>query len=79
MHLYDKRSLNFPLRLSPTSKVTAAALAREDGISLNHFINLAVAEKVSRMESEILTQHQATSTTQKLMLAVSVVNKKFYS
>ena len=79
MHLYDKRSLSFPLRLSPTSKEAAAALAREDGISLNHFINLAVAEKISRMESEILTQHQTMSKAQKLMLAVSVVNRKFYS
>jgi hypothetical protein len=39
----------FPLRLAKSQGEMASALARRDGISLNHFICLAVAEKISRL------------------------------
>ena len=42
----------FPLRLAKSVKETASAHARKDGISLNHFINLAVAEKISRLKRD---------------------------
>jgi hypothetical protein len=45
----------FPLRLPKSLRETAKELASKEGISLNHFISLAVAEKISRVE------HQATS------------------
>ena len=47
-----KRALSFPLRLCPSTRQQATRLAQHDGISLNHFISLAVAEKISRMEHE---------------------------
>lgn len=47
-----KRSLTYPLRLCPSIRAQAEALAKQDRISLNHFISLAVAEKLSRMEHE---------------------------
>ena len=50
----EKRRISFPLRLSPSLRDHAKALAREDGVSLNHFINLALAEKVSRLEIAIV-------------------------
>jgi predicted HicB family RNase H-like nuclease len=43
---------SFPLRLAKSLKEMASALANKDGVSLNHFISLAVAEKISRMEHE---------------------------
>jgi hypothetical protein len=46
---YKRRQL-FPLRLSPSMRREANELAHREGISLNHFISLAVAEKLSRME-----------------------------
>lgn len=46
----QKRALSFPLRLCPSVRQQATHLAQTDGISLNHFISLAVAEKISRME-----------------------------
>ena len=49
-----KRHQSFPLRLSPSIRQQANDLAHLDGISLNHFISLAVAEKVSRMEQAAL-------------------------
>jgi hypothetical protein len=54
-----KRHQSFPLRLSPSIRQQANDLAHNDGISLNHFISLAVAEKVSRMEQATLNIEQA--------------------
>jgi hypothetical protein len=34
-------------------------LAQSEGLSLNHFISLAVAEKISRMEQSIWLKEQA--------------------
>jgi hypothetical protein len=45
-----RRRLCFPLRLSPSLRAQASSLAEREGISLNHFISLAIAEKVIRME-----------------------------
>lgn len=41
----------FLLRLSPSVREDAEAFAREEGISLNQFISLALAERIARMES----------------------------
>lgn len=42
----------FPLRLANSLREAANALATHEGISLNHFISLAVAEKISRIEDQ---------------------------
>jgi HicB-like protein involved in pilus formation len=42
----------FPLRLARSLRESAKALAERDGISLNHFISLAIAEKISRLEQQ---------------------------
>lgn len=44
------RRQSFPLRLSDSLKREASRLAEEEQVSLNHFIALAVAEKLSRLE-----------------------------
>jgi predicted HicB family RNase H-like nuclease len=43
---------SFPLRLPRSLKAAAKLMADRDGISLNHFISLAVAEKVERVSRE---------------------------
>jgi len=50
MELNLKRKQSFLLRLPLSTRERAAELAHEEGTSLNHFIALAVAEKISRME-----------------------------
>ena len=48
---------SFPLRLPKSIKTEAAETARQEKITLNHFITLAVVEKLTRMgnrETEIL-------------------------
>ena len=42
----------YPLRLPTSLKKEVARLARRDGASVNQFIALAVAEKVSALETE---------------------------
>jgi hypothetical protein len=46
---YCRRQI-FPLRLSPSMRHQASNLAHREGISLNHFVSLAIAEKITRME-----------------------------
>ena len=41
---------SFPLRLPFSIRRQANDLAQKDGLSLNQFISLAVAEKVTRLE-----------------------------
>jgi predicted HicB family RNase H-like nuclease len=45
----DNQAKQFPLRLARSLREAANLVARREGISLNHFISLAVAEKVSRI------------------------------
>lgn len=47
----QKRKQSFLLRLPVSVRQQATEIAREEGTSLNHFISLAVAEKISRMTS----------------------------
>jgi HicB family len=78
MKLCDKRRMTFPLRLAVSLKDSAHALAQQDGISLNHFISLAVAEKISRLESEALSERNYSSRQSKLALAVGSMHKTLY-
>ncbi|WP_263356062.1 toxin-antitoxin system HicB family antitoxin [Acidicapsa ligni] len=54
---YQRRQC-FPLRLSPSMRHEANDLAHQEGISLNHFISLAIAEKISRMEHSAWLKEQ---------------------
>jgi hypothetical protein len=51
------RVMSFPLRLGVSLKATANLLALKDGVSLNYFISVAVAEKISRIEQQSLIDH----------------------
>jgi hypothetical protein len=42
----------FPLRLMPSVRKTAESYSGKEGVSLNQFINLAVAEKLAHMQHE---------------------------
>jgi predicted HicB family RNase H-like nuclease len=50
-----KPRIAFPLRLATSLRERAEEHATADGVSINQFINLAVAEKISRLESQMLT------------------------
>jgi HicB family len=46
----QKERASFALRLAASIQKRAQLLAERDGVSLNHFISLAVAEKIERLE-----------------------------
>ena len=51
---------NFPLRLPDSVRRAAEAAAIEDGVSLNQFINIAVAEKTAALSGiRMLTDRAA--------------------
>ena len=50
---------NYALRLQPSLKAAAEELAAEEGTSLNQFINVAVAEKLSALITERYFQERA--------------------
>jgi len=56
------RPQSFPLRLSASTRQQANDLAKREGISLNHFISLAVAEKISRLEHDSFISQQKAQT-----------------
>lgn len=54
------RTSNYALRLLSSLKAEAEQFAREDGTTLNQFINLAVAEKLAALKTETLLQERAS-------------------
>jgi len=52
---------NYALRLQPSLKQAAERLAAAEGTSLNQFINVAVAEKLSAMETEVFFRERAAN------------------
>jgi predicted HicB family RNase H-like nuclease len=74
----EKRRMTFPLRLATSLRDMANILAQKDGVSLNHFISLAVAEKISRLENETFNEHHDFSRRQRLAVATGVIHRNFY-
>jgi hypothetical protein len=52
---------NYALRLQPSLKAAAERMATREGASLNQFINVAVAEKLSALETEEFFRARAAS------------------
>lgn len=61
--------VSYPLKMPKSVKAAAARLAKEDGVSLNQFIAVAVAEKVGAMEtaSEFLKRRAGKAKPAELM------------
>jgi hypothetical protein len=51
----SKRNKSFPLRLPRTTRQQIDKLAEDEGISINNFISLAVAERIIRLEQYFQT------------------------
>lgn len=47
----EMKQKTYPLRITPSLRSEVQRLAREELISMNHFITLAIAEKLTRMNS----------------------------
>jgi uncharacterized protein (DUF1778 family) len=60
---------NYSLRLQPSLKAAAERMATADGTSLNQFINVAVAEKLSALETEAFFQARAAKGNREAFLS----------
>jgi hypothetical protein len=49
----SSRPISFPLRLPFSTRRQAIEIAEREGLSLNQFISLAVAEKITRLEHTV--------------------------
>jgi hypothetical protein len=60
---------SYPLKLPTSIKTAAQRLAREDGVSLNQWISVAVAEKIGAVEtaSEFLRRRAGNATPADLL------------
>ncbi|MBV6417207.1 MAG: hypothetical protein CMLOHMNK_01846 [Steroidobacteraceae bacterium] len=67
----------YPLKLPNSIKTAAAALAREEGVSLNQFIAAAVAEKVGvlRTAAEFLRERAGDASPKDLLRYVRAARK----
>lgn len=50
MNKENSHPISFPLRLPFSTRRQAIEIAQREGLSLNQFISLAVAEKITRLE-----------------------------
>ncbi|MBS0472338.1 MAG: toxin-antitoxin system HicB family antitoxin [Proteobacteria bacterium] len=64
------RKSNFALRLQPSLLDEARKLAEIEGVALNQFINVAVAEKVSALRTENYLEARAARGSVPKALAV---------
>ncbi len=53
----------FPLRLMPSVRRTAEVFSEKEGVSLNQFINVAVAEKLAHLEHDEWLRHRKKPTS----------------
>ena len=65
----------FPLRLMPSVRRTAEAFSEKEGVSLNQFINVAVAEKLAHLEHEEWVRNRKQPTKELKAKALSLLDK----
>jgi len=53
----SRKGSSYPLRLPLTMRRELEALAKREGISINHLISLAVAEKIVRYQQQAIPDH----------------------
>src|ERR1700685_2517034 len=65
----------FPLRLMPSVRRTAEVFSEKEGVSLNQFINVAVAEKLAHLEHEEWVRKRKQPTKEIAARALKLLDK----
>src|SRR5260370_35349138 len=65
----------FPLRLMPSVRRTAEVYSEKEGVSLNQFINVAVAEKLAHLEHEECVRNRKQPSKELAARALSLLSK----
>jgi hypothetical protein len=64
----------FPLRLMPSVRRTAEAFSKKEGVSLNQFINVAVAEKLAHLEHDQWLRNRSKPSAQAIAKALHTLD-----
>ena len=65
----------FPLRLMPSVRREAEKFSGKEGVSLNQFINVAVAEKLAHLQHEEWIASRQKVTPERIAQAMAILNK----
>ena len=66
----------FPLRLMPSVRQGAENFSEKEGVSLNQFINVAVAEKLAHLQHEEWIARRQKVTPERVARAMAILNKR---
>ena len=75
----DERKVSlskFPLRLMPSLRKSAEAVSRREGVSLNQFINVAVAEKLAVIEHNEWLARRPSASPERIKRALEILNRE---
>jgi hypothetical protein len=65
----------FPLRLMPSVRKVAEDFSQKEGVSLNQFINVAVAEKLAHLQHEEWLARRPKATSGSIAKALQVLDR----
>ena len=65
----------FPLRLMPSVRQSAETYSQKEGVSLNQFINVAVAEKLASLHYEEWLHDRQPPTRKSVAAALRILDK----
>lgn len=65
----------FPLRLMPSVRRVAENFSQKEGVSLNQFINIAVAEKLAHLQHEEWLAHRPKASAALIAKALDILDR----
>jgi len=65
----------FPLRLMPSVRRVAENFSQKEGVSLNQFINVAVAEKLAHLQHEEWLGHRPKASAGLIAKALDILDR----
>jgi hypothetical protein len=65
----------FPLRLMPSVRKVAEDFSQREGVSLNQFINVAVAEKLAHLQHEEWLARRSKATSGSIAKALQILDR----
>lgn len=65
----------FPLRLMPSVRRVAEEFSQKDGVSLNQFINIAVAEKLAQLQHDEWLKSRPKPTAARVARALAILDQ----
>jgi hypothetical protein len=71
----DKTSSKFPLRLMPSVRKGVERFSQREGVSLNQFINVALAEKLAHLQHDEWLAQRPQPTDAKIARALEILDR----